>query len=181
MSGKTFAGKSAVFVFGVFALIGMLIVGGIAGAAFAGRDHKSGHFAEHLAEKLSLDDAQQKQLRAMLSETREKRGEIRAQTNAEIRAVFLRDEMNKDDALQLMQLRRQKREEMRAFVAEKIAAFHSGLNPAQREKLAEIAPRVLSRLAHRGDRKHRRHHGRKHRDHDDDDDRHHDHDDYDES
>ena len=160
MENKTFIGNRAVFV-GVLALIGALVAVGIAAAAFAGRAERPAHFAAHIAEDLALNDAQEERLRAMMTEAREKREQLRAQSAAEIRAVVLQDAMSREDARNLMQLRRHKREEMRDFIAEKIVAFHSGLDAAQREKLADIAPRLLSRMM-RDNRRGRGRHRDKH-------------------
>lgn len=189
MYGKTFAGKSAFVISGVFALVGLLIVGGITGAAFAGREHRPSHFTAHVVEELALDDTQQESLRTMLAATGEKRKQLRTQSAATIRAVVMQDAMHKKDAIKLLQLRQQNRDEMHDFIAEKIAVFHSELDSAQREKLAAIAPRLLSRMMRDGkNRKHGRHYGHdnrrgmSHRNHDrhhdddddDDDERHHD-------
>ena len=154
-------------------IIGALAVAALlaAGAAYAGSnkrghdddhdrgDHHREHLIEHATEKLSLTDEQEERLESLLEEFGDKRKAMRERTKTAMREVILQDEMSAEDAERLMTMRRESRNEMRAEAAAVLAAFHAELSPAQREKLADFAPRMLSRNRHHGKRHGRRHRG----------------------
>ena len=153
-------------------IIGALAVAAflVAGAAYAGSnkrghddhdrgDHHREHLIEHATEKLSLTDEQEERLESLLEEFGDKREAMRERTKSAMREVILQDEMSAEDAERLMTIRRESRDEMRSEAAAVLAAFHSELSSEQREKLADLAPRMLSRNRHHGKRHGRRHRG----------------------
>lgn len=171
---KTFAKKPAA-IFGALALAGVLAAGAFSAAAFAGHRHgdRSEQMAERIAERLSLDDAQEERLEDMLKDAKKKRKALRREAKEKIRAVILQDSPAKKDVMEILDMRRAKREEMRAYLAEQFIAFHATLDKDQREELADIAPRMIEKMSgKRGRGKNKRGYGR--RGHDERGGRHHD-------
>ena len=179
--------NNLILAFGVIALTGGVLIA--AASAVAGREHRDhhiGHFVENVAEKLSLNDTQEARLESLMHETAEERRRLRDETGAEIRKIFSQETLSREDAHKLLQLRKSRRDEMQDFVAGQIAAFHSELDSAQREKLAAEAPKFLARISGGGHGKRGKHgkhgydgddhhrgwfgFGRHHDDDDDDDD-----------
>ena len=147
-----FIAKKTAVIFGVLTLIGALAIG----AAFADhRHHRGDRMVERIAEQLSLEDAQKSRLQTIVMEVEQKREELREESAATMRAIITKETMSREEALQLLQLREHARETMRGFMAERFAAFHAVLSPEQRVKMADIAPKMLSRM---GDKK--RQHGK---------------------
>lgn len=167
---KILVKKSTFVLIGLFALAGAIAVAGVAGIAIAGSGHShskhSERFVEHVAEKLSLNSSQEDQLKMILQKTKDKKQQLRGDAQLQIREIVLRDEISKEDALKILRLRKEKRDDMREFLAEQLVEFHAQLDSEQREKFAQAAPKILSKMDGR-----RRGHKRD-RHHDDDDDRH---------
>ena len=131
------------------------------GSAFAHGKFKRDNVAERISDRLELTDTQETALNDMMDEMRTYRRDTRAATEKQIYDLITTPELTSEQALQLLQLRRQQREAQQQWLAEQLAEFHATLNSAQREEAAEMMTALLTR----GGGKHRRH-----GDNDDDDD-----------
>lgn len=128
------------------------IASGLSAAVYAGKrhhdesrhesrhEHRAEHIAEHLTEKLSLSDAQDERLEEMLRETFAERAALRKSVKEQIRALVAQDALSKEDALRILNIRREMREERQNKMAERLVAFHAILSPEQRVIMSEIHP-----------------------------------------
>lgn len=123
-------------------------VGMVIGAAllFTGCHHRSPEeFSEKavqkLSEKLSLDQGQKDQLKAISAELLAKAKELRQQRET-IRATFQRQlQSDRIDTSSLKEIVRAKRADMDSLIdlsIDRFAAFHATLSPEQRTRLSEL-------------------------------------------
>lgn len=142
--------------------------------AVAVADWKDGgrhqHLISHVSKELSLTEAQQQQFSTLVSGARAQAKDRRLATQEKVRNLLTQENLDKEDVLQLMDLRKQERENRRQFIAEQFAVFHATLDKTQRQKIAAIAPRLLSFWNDGGNKRERHKRGRYHKDdhHDDD-------------
>ena len=128
------------------------------------RDGFAGMKTRHLARALDLNPEQREKTRALMNDIREFQRESRQDIRNAVSRAFNADALSAEQAEELLAMRENRRDEMRAFVAAKLAEFHAMLTPAQRERAAQLWT----------ERRHgfRFHRNRHHDGHDDDDDRH---------
>ena len=156
---------------GLFAVC-VALSGGLVSAVWAGHRHHDRHeqSAHYIAEELSLNDEQEEKLEVMLETMEKKRKQLRDEAKEQMHAIVTQDKISKEDALKILQSRKAKKETMRDYIATQLVGFHAILTPAQREELAESAPRMLKLLQGKkrhGKKRHgKKHHGKKHREHD---------------
>lgn len=130
---------------------------GVTAAAFAGfgrdsddrREHRAEHIAEHLAKRLELTDAQEEQVNAIVQTALAERNALRQEAKEEIQQIILQDSMDKEGALRILTIREEMREAAQEVMAEQMVAVHALLTPEQREKAAEMLPRMGQRGKHR--------------------------------
>jgi Spy/CpxP family protein refolding chaperone len=126
----------------------IFIVGGVASFGFAKNtidklrgDGPFGFILEKVVKELNLNDQQttevnkiKDEIKAKMDANRQKR-----QDNAsEFENMFRSDTFDKSKALDLAKQREANREEMRTFMIDELAKFHSILTPEQRNKAADL-------------------------------------------
>ena len=160
------------------AVAAALLLLGVSTAAIAASDNGKGnrqtHMIEKISKELSLNAAQKTQLVAITEEVRAQRKQQRKLAKEKMRNLLVQENINKNDILQIMQIRKEGRAQVQEIVAEKFAAFHATLNKAQRQKIADFTPRIfaVSDGGRRGWHKRHRKHGWETNHDDDHDDNH---------
>ncbi|MGU9951785.1 MAG: hypothetical protein ACNYPH_05710 [Gammaproteobacteria bacterium WSBS_2016_MAG_OTU1] len=123
----------------------IFILGGFVPTAFASHDfqHVNEEAADYIADKLSLDQEQEDRLEILLIKTSKKRRELLESAQQKIHHILTQDTISKDDAIEIMLLRRKQTEAMRNYIAARLVEFHANLTAEQRKDLAELAPLVF--------------------------------------
>ena len=125
----------------------------------------SGMNVRHLARALDLDSEQREKARALMNNIREFQRQSRMEIRDSVSRAFNADSLSAEQAAELLAMRENRRDEMRAFIGSKLAEFHAMLTPAQREHAAQLWTE-RSRHGFRFHRDHFRHHNGHHDDHD---------------
>ena len=144
----------------IAAVVAVALLGATAaGAAVAKRAHDNHHAhrefrGEHrgigflgnfsgmktrlIARALDLDSEQREKTRALINDVREFQRQSRDSSRDAVMRAFAADSLSAEQAAELLAMRENRRDEMRAFVGAKLAEFHAMLTPAQRERAAEL-------------------------------------------
>lgn len=132
----------------IIALLVVLLVGGIASLGFAkaGFDKFRGHgpmgfMSERIIKELNLTEQQTAEVNKIKDEIKAKRDANRQKRQdmaMEMENMFRGDTFDKQKAQDFAKQREANREEMRTFMIDEMAKFHSILTPDQRNKAADL-------------------------------------------
>ena len=149
------------------AILVMFIITGVAGFGFA-RGFYDKHRGEgpwgfmigKIAGELDLNDQQKAEVEKIRDEIKAKMESNKPDRNndmAEMEQMFRSDSFDKQKALDLMKQNDAKRDEMRSFMLDEAAKFHSILTPEQRnkavDKMKEFRQKREDRREKRDDKK----------------------------
>lgn len=149
------------------AVLVMFIITGVAGFGFARGfyykhrgDGPWGFMIGKIAGELDLNDQQKAEVEKIRDEIKAKMESNKPDRNndmAEMEQMFRSDSFDKQKALDLMKQNDAKRDEMRSFMLDEVAKFHSILTPEQRnkavDKMKEFRQKREDRREKRDDRK----------------------------
>ena len=149
------------------AILVMFIITGVAGFGFARGfydkhrgDGPWGFMIGKIAGELDLNDQQKAEVEKIRDEIKAKMESNKPDRNndmAEMEQMFRSDSFDKQKALDLMKQNDAKRDEMRSFMLDEVAKFHSILTPEQRnkavDKMKEFRQKREDRREKRDDRK----------------------------
>jgi len=149
------------------AVLVMFIITGVAGFGFARGfydkhrgDGPWGFMIGKIAGELDLNDQQKAEVEKIRDEIKAKMESNKPDRNndmAEMEQMFRSDSFDKQKALDLMKQNDAKRDEMRSFMLDEVAKFHSILTPDQRnkavDKMKEFRQKREDRREKRDDRK----------------------------
>jgi len=149
------------------AILVMFIITGVAGFGFARGfydkhrgDGPWGFMIGKIAGELDLNDQQKAEVEKIRDEIKAKMESNKPDRNndmAEMEQMFRSDSFDKQKALDLMKQNVAKRDEMRSFMLDEVAKFHSILTPEQRnkavDKMKEFRQKREDRREKRDDRK----------------------------
>jgi len=153
--------RKKVRLFGL--LIIVVVITGIAGLGFTRGfydkyrgDGPKGFIMFKIAKDLNLTDQQKAEVEKIREEIKAKRDqnrESRKQGMAEMEQMFRGDTFDKTKALDFAKQREVNREEMRSFMVDQMAKFHSILTPDQRNKAADKMKEFHDKKNKRGDKR----------------------------
>jgi Spy/CpxP family protein refolding chaperone len=125
----------------------LFIITGVAGFGFARgfyEKHRGdgpwGFLIEKVAKDIDLNEQQKAEVEKIKDEIKAKmeaNKQERSQGMDEMEQMFRSDSFDKQKALELMKQHDSKREEMRSFMLDEVAKFHSILTPDQRNKAVD--------------------------------------------
>lgn len=116
----------------VLVLSGAVAAGG-AWAAKRDKDHAA-HIADKVVHELSLNNAQEQQVQALVKESMDAMQEMRDARQERMREVWLQSEVSAADLRGMIDARKGAREEMQSLISRQLAKFHAILTPEQREE-----------------------------------------------
>lgn len=162
---RTGRGRKRKIIIG--AVLVMFIITGVAGFGFARGfydkhrgDGPWGFMIGKIAGELDLNDQQKAEVEKIRDEIKAKMESNKPDRNndmAEMEQMFRSDSFDKQKALDLMKQNDAKRDEMRSFMLDEVAKFHSILTPEQRnkavDKMKEFRQKREDRREKRDDRK----------------------------
>jgi periplasmic protein CpxP/Spy len=132
----------------IIAFLVVLLVGGIASLGFAKNsfDKFRGHgpfgfMSERIIKELNLNEQQKTEVNKIRDEVKAKRDanrQKRQEMAQEMENMFRGETFDKQKALDFAKQREANREEMRSFMVDEMAKFHSILTPEQRNKAADL-------------------------------------------
>lgn len=138
----------------------IVLITGLAGLGFTRGfyekyrgDGPMGFMMGKIVSELNLTEQQKAEVEKIREEIKAKRDqnrESRKQDMTEMEQMFRSDTFDKNKALEFAKQRETKRDEMRSFMIDKMAKFHSILTPDQRNKAADKMKEFREKKMDRG-------------------------------